>query len=68
MTPGGNFDVRMRLEHSVEPGTTVTVPLWFLSPDLAGPFLGQGATFTLWEGGTIGSVRIDHVHHALAAE
>jgi len=54
------FDCRLLLTSVgfVQPGQTVTVPIKFLSPELVGSHLREGADFELWEAGTIATGRI----------
>lgn len=38
---------------SIAPGSTVTLPIWFLSPTMIKPRLNVGSVFDLWELGVI---------------
>ncbi len=48
---GEYFDCVMFLDDigSIAPGSTVTLPIWFLSPSLIKPRLNLGSAFDLWE-------------------
>ena len=45
-------------------GSTITVDIEFLFPDLALPFFKERNEFNLWESGTIGYGRVVKVHGA----
>jgi hypothetical protein len=54
------FDCVMFLDNidSISPGSTVTLPIWFLSPDLIKPRLSVGSDFGLWEIGVIANGKV----------
>jgi len=66
----GKYDVRLKLDRALVPGSTRRVAVYFLDPANAKRGLAPGTQFDLWEGGTIGFGRIEKVCTAgsLAAE
>lgn len=57
---GELFDCVMFLDDigSIPPGSTVTLPIWFLSPGLIKPRLSAGSEFSLWEIGVIANGKV----------
>jgi hypothetical protein len=60
-TSRGKYDVRLKLDRALAPGSTRRVAVYFLDPANARPGLTPGTQFDLWEGGTIGFGRIEAV-------
>jgi len=52
------YDFRSDIEEPIEPGSTRSLKVAFLSPDEVLPLLCAGASFNGWEGRVVGKGRI----------